>query len=138
MIQPDIKLKKILLIDDNPIDNMISQQFIDASEVPNECITIDSSLDAFDYLEETNPSEFPDVIFLDLNMPIYNGFEFLDKIEKMVNAKIINSKVYVLTSSRNPKDMQRANTYSAVAGYLVKPLNANVVSQICMGAFKSY
>lgn len=130
MLQPKNKFNKILLIDDNPIDNLISQRYINAAKIANECITIDSSLDAYDYFDELPAKDFPDVILLDLNMPMYNGFEFLDKIETLVNAHKINSKVYILTSSNNPKDLQKARTYNAVADYFVKPLNADLVNKI--------
>ncbi|MFN0049421.1 MAG: response regulator [Cytophagales bacterium] len=124
------KYKKIVLIDDNPVDNLISMRYINASKIANECIAIDSSLDAYDYFDELNVSEFPEVILLDLNMPMYSGFEFLDKIEKMVDSHQISSKVYILSSSSNPVDIKRASTYKSVADYFVKPLNADLVSKI--------
>ncbi len=130
MIPPANKFNKIVLIDDNPVDNLISQRYISAAKIAKECITIDSSLDAFDYIDELQAKDFPEVILLDLNMPMYNGFEFLDKIEKLVASNIINSKVYILSSSNNPKDIQKAKSYKVVADYFLKPLNADLVNKI--------
>lgn len=130
MIPTTNKYKRVLLIDDNPVDNLISQRYLRDSKIANECIAIDSSLDAFDYFDELNVVDFPEVILLDLNMPMYSGFEFLDKIEKLVDSHLVKSKVYILSSSSNPKDIQRAKSYKAVADYFVKPLNADYVSRI--------
>ncbi len=130
MIQPVNKFNKILLIDDNPVDNLVAQRFINAAKITKECIAIDSSLDAYDYIEEVSGKEFPEVILLDLNMPMYNGFEFLERIEKMVDNNEIKSKVYILSSSDNPKDVLRAHTFKSVAGYFIKPLNEDSVNKI--------
>lgn len=131
MVAEAPKFKKILLIDDNPVDNLISQRYISNARIAKECITIDSSLDAYDYLfEEIDSKDFPEVILLDLNMPIYNGFEFLDKIEKLKDKQLINSRVYILSSSTNSKDVQRAKSYKSVVDYFVKPLNEDTIKKI--------
>lgn len=124
--------KKLLLIDDNPIDNIISQRYIKDSNLVNECLVIDSSIDAYDYLfdEIDATQDFPDLILLDLNMPVYSGFEFLDKIEKIIDGLHLNSKVVVLSSSSNPSDIKRAKSYKFVIDYFIKPLNREQVNKM--------
>lgn len=123
------KVNKILLIDDNPIDNLISQRYIKKADIAKECVVIDSSIDAYDYLFDYS-EDFPEIILLDLNMPMYNGFEFLDKIQTLVNNQSVKSKVYILTSSSNPKDVLKAKSYNVVADYFTKPLNDDHVNKI--------
>ena len=126
------KYEKLLLIDDNPIDNIINQRYIKDAKIAKEYMVIDSSIDAYDYLfEEIDASkDFPDLILLDLNMPVYSGFEFLDGIQKMIESHHINSKVVVLSSSSNPNDIKKARSYKVVADYFVKPLNPELVNRM--------
>lgn len=66
---------------------------------------------------------FPGVIFLDINMPVMNGWEFLDSIEQRGFKQRIDARIYIVSSSIDKSDFEKAKTYSNVADYLVKPLS---------------
>jgi CheY-like chemotaxis protein len=68
-------------------------------------------------------AEFPQIILLDINMPIWDAWDFLDELNKE-NADIASS-IYVVSSSNDPEDEQRAKAYAQVKGFLLKPIQLN-------------
>lgn len=77
-------------------------------------------------LDGLEKKQIPDFIFLDINMPIMDGWEFLDIYDK--NAP--KACVYMLTSSTNATDMSRSKQYKCIAGYLSKPISKDIVANI--------
>ena len=115
-------MKTVMLVDDSKIANFIMKQVI--SNV-DERLRVQDYIDseqALELLEEVNPT----VIFLDLNMPVMNGWQFLDSITE----KQLNYQVYILTSSTSEQDRQRAMTYTNVVSFLNKPLAQENVAAI--------
>jgi CheY-like chemotaxis protein len=114
---------KVLLIEDNEITNflhkiVLKQAGIDfVDEVLN-------GLDACNYLEKS----CPDIIFLDINMPIMDGWEFLN--EKQVRELCMNVKIAMLTSSPLPEDRKKAENYPSVIAYLEKPLTLEKIEEL--------
>jgi CheY-like chemotaxis protein len=130
------KTKHIVLIDDNKIDCFINQKIISIAykytitKVFNSCNT------ALDYITKTlKSSEFEtlfniDLILLDINIPVMNGFEFLDKLTKM-EAFIKNPiEVHFLSSSNNEKDISEAFKNKFCSGYINKPLTKEMISKL--------
>lgn len=108
----------VLLIDDNPDCNFIMREFIrmmDPSIAVTQC---QSARDGMDELEA--PVHFPDVIYVDINMPITDGFTFVDWYEKHVMDAHPDTKIYMLSSSVRRDDMDKALEYSSVAGFISK------------------
>ena len=103
----------ILLVDDEYISNFINKKLIshiDASVNAIEFSDPEAAFDQLDYIK-------PDLIFLDINMPVMNGWDFLDKMA----AEAKDYKVVILTSSVNAIDHKRAMKYMNVVGYVEKP-----------------
>ena len=110
-------LKNIWFIDDDDINNMLSERLIDKHFPAADCKTF---LDAEEALEEIQKNETlkPDAIFLDINMPRMNGWEFLEELEKLQ----LPVNVYMLTSSIDPRDQEKAHSYNLVKDFISKPL----------------
>lgn len=123
----DKKLNCMLLVDDDTITNTYNQIVINRLEVTHHIEIATDGKQALDYLtrqgsyanaEEEMP--FPEIIFLDINMPGMNGFEFLEAIEKLEVPNI--PKIVMLTTSFLDEDREKAESFDFVKGYLSKPL----------------
>ena len=126
------KFDRVLLIDDNDIDNFINERMITTNFFSNRVIVKNSGESALNYLKENSGEEanLPQIIFLDLNMPIMDGFAFLNEYEKLPDTVKKNCKVIVLSSSISPEDINRASTNPLVVKYVNKPLNERYLAAI--------
>ena len=126
------KYPKVLLVDDNEIDNFINERMILSTKFAGEVIVKNSADAAMNYIQDyaNEETKLPDVIFLDLNMPIKDGFAFLEEYDG-VNDLIKNKcKVIVLSSSISPEDINRASTNPYVSKYINKPLSEKYLDAI--------
>lgn len=126
------RFEQVLLVDDNEIDNFINERIITSSGFSAN-VTVKFSADAaLDYLREVSddPSRIPDVIFLDLNMPVKDGFGFLADYANISDAVKSKAKVIVLSSSISPDDINRASVNPHVFKYLNKPLSEKYLEAV--------
>ncbi|MCX6188205.1 MAG: response regulator [Bacteroidetes bacterium] len=120
-------IQSVFLIDDELIVNMINEKIIKNS---NSSIEVTKFSDAkvalaqLIHIIETDPDQFPDVIFLDINMPGMNGWEFLDQYANFPPSILAVSNVYMLTSSIDSTDIEHSKEYTAVVDFISKPLSA--------------
>lgn len=119
--------RSCLLIDDNPLDNYINTKIISRSNFATEILAIESPEEA---LELLRAGKFrPEIIFLDIRMPVMDGFDFLDEYEKLDIDKD-HIEIVMLTSSINPGDMERAKHYKHVRKYITKTLTPDILLQL--------
>src|ERR1035438_3935139 len=100
----------VLLIDDNEIDNIIHQMVMDRIGFANNTITYQSVEDAIKYLKKSGKGKkkIPEIILLDLIMPVENGFVFLDEFEKLPDSIKMNTKIVVITHSIDERDQVKS------------------------------
>lgn len=115
-----------LLVDDDPVVLMIHDHLIRQGRIHPHPLTYADGQQAWDYLQ--GREEIPSLIFLDINMPVMDGWEFLDK----VTAAGLTTQlyVYITSSSADPRDQAKASAYPSVVGYLEKPLLMAKIEQI--------
>jgi len=126
------RFSRVMLIDDNDIDNLINSRIITSHNFASFVdvrTTTESALDYLRALAADSPN-IPSVIFLDLNMPIMDGFAFLEEFEKMADHIKRSSKVVVLSSSISPDDINKASTNAYVVKYINKPLSESYLDAI--------
>lgn len=113
-----------MIIDDSSADRYIVKQHVLNLNLAANVLSYDNPYEAFLYLKNIKDSGegIPDVIFLDLNMPEMNGFQFLDLFTKLPKNVLKQSKVVIITSSDAPEDMERSADYPQVIKYFLKPL----------------
>ncbi|QXP53689.1 MULTISPECIES: response regulator [Cellulophaga] len=120
---------KILLVEDDEITNYITTTKLKNIGFENVDAVLNGEL-ALEYLAK----EQPNLIFLDVNMPVMDGFEFLDSEE--VKNQYSGIPIVLLTSSSRPKDKEMASRYSNVIEYLEKPLNYEKMKKILLAINK--
>jgi len=126
------RLNLIFIVDDDPIHQQITQIMIDRQGISNSMQAFSDAQEVLDYLagHQGDGSALPDVILLDLNMPVMDGWEFLDAYSTLSNTLCKTIQIYVLTSSIDENDRERVGSYSFVKGYLTKPLSRDTILQL--------
>jgi CheY-like chemotaxis protein len=111
------KTKHILIIDDDDISNFVTRKTLECYDLVDKTTVFDNPMDALDYLK--NSESKPDIILLDIKMPVMNGFEFIEEFNKLN----CNSVIYILSSSVYSKDKDKAKVKGIK--YMSKPLKAS-------------
>ncbi|MFN5325118.1 MAG: response regulator [Bacteroidota bacterium] len=126
------RFEHVLLVDDNEIDNFINERIIVSSGFSSNVVVKFSADAALEYLKTVanDINQIPDIIFLDLNMPVKDGFGFLADFASIDDAIKAKSRVIVLSSSISPDDINRASMNPHVFKYLNKPLSEKYLEAI--------
>jgi CheY-like chemotaxis protein len=124
-----LKLTNVMVVDDDDDYNFLTEEIF-------QDIDIDCSLtfkiwaqDALDFLEK-NQAKFPDLIFLDINMPIMNGWEFLEEYESREYHKAFPTIIVMISSSVYREDKEKAKSFAKVADFIEKPISEKQILQI--------
>jgi len=124
------RYQSVMLIDDNSLDNFINKKLIETNGFSEKVITYQEAGEALEYLRTCPQSEWPEIIFLDINMPVMDGFQFLESFEKLPEDQRMHIRVIMLSTSESFKDLNRANKNPFVRKFLNKPLTLQVLQAI--------
>lgn len=128
----------IMLIDDDAITNYIHERLLRRLDIAKKIKIASNGEEGLEYVEENCPHKeecCPNIIFLDLNMPVMDGFEFLSQFQKNLNEdfKNKNIKIAILTSSNNSGDMKKIRDLGDFS-FLVKPLTKEKLESVLLTA----
>lgn len=119
----------VFLVDDNEVDLFVQKRFIEMKQFAGNIVTFSSPSKALEALT-SNPTHIPGILFLDLNMPMLNGFEFLERVRESSQDLFNRLRVVVLTSSNSQMDRDRAFSFSNVIRFIPKPLTAQGLDEL--------
>lgn len=119
------KIKLACLIDDDPIFIYGTKRLMNEIDFCEEALVYNNGQSALDGLRQRieRGEHFPEVILLDLNMPIMNGWDFLDEFCKIERTKEEDVTVYIISSSIDPRDLEKVKNYDIIHNYILKPLS---------------
>ena len=135
-------LNIILLIDDDEATNFYNQAIIEELDLGAEIKVTYGAQEALDFLtsdskrEEGKPYPQPGIIFLDINMPGMNGWDFLVEYDKLKKSQQANFVIAMLTTSLNPDDETKAKDIEDIKEFLFKPLNGEQIMKIIKSNFE--
>ena len=118
-----------LLIDDNYIDNFVTRKILESGNFADNIIIIQSPHEAIAALRSGTVK--PDVIFLDIRMPVMSGFEFLKEYETLNLHHKERTKIFMLSSSLDPTDMNNSKSNKYVAQFVHKPITHQALEDLC-------
>lgn len=123
------QIGRVFLIDDDSIHLQVTRRMIEQQRVAEHIVCYMEADLAFAFIMNhlSLPALLPDVILLDLNMPVMNGWEFLDAMQHFKDRWPKPVRIYVLTSSLNESDLHLVKSYDMVTGYLAKPLTKEAI-----------
>jgi CheY-like chemotaxis protein len=115
----------VFLVDDDPINNLINRRLLGKTGISSRIDEFLGGQDALEKINQLNPEDSL-LIFLDINMPVLNGWEFLNRY--LENFPERDDKIVILSSSIDFQDRQKADEYKVVSGFLEKPLTIDKIN----------
>lgn len=120
------KMELACIIDDDKIYVNLVKKIIEIKKLSENLLVFQNGKEALEYfktaLKQTEEKKIPEIMFLDLNMPVMDGWEFLGEFMKIKNEFHKNVMLYVVSSSIDPRDLEKVKSYNIVKDYLIKPI----------------
>ncbi len=127
-------IKKILCVDDDPITLMLYKMVIAKASLSDTVIIAKNGQEALEYYDDLKSKKddcFPELMFLDLNMPIMGGWEFLDNfIEAKYKPYNEKTKIIVLSSTIDPNDIEKVKNYPTIIDFISKPITKEMLEKL--------
>jgi len=130
------QLNCILLIDDNDDDNFYHRIILRETCIAKHIQVAETGYEALDFLKKTERA--PELIFLDINMPGMNGWEFLERFRTLGSGRKQDAVIIMLTTSLNPADKKKAASIPEINGFEFKPLTNEMIERILGQWFSNY
>lgn len=129
-------VKNLALVDDDELYVFITTKMIEKSQLVDHIDVFGNGKEILDFVQNkaSDGSLLPDVIFLDLSMPIMDGWQFLDRFAECVPEIEKSIEIFICSSSISPEDIKKANSLDLVTDYVIKPLNRSKIESMLADA----
>ena len=125
------KFIDVLLVEDDPITIMVCDRIIKMTSFAEKVKSCENGKIGLDYLSGLSEgSPTPTIIFLDINMPVMNGWDFLEEFEKIKSRFESLPRIYLLSSTVDPEDYKKAQKFTLVQDFISKPLSKEALQNI--------
>ncbi|MBF9254584.1 response regulator [Pontibacter sp. 172403-2] len=126
--------KRVFIVDDDEVSIFLTEATLDFEAFAEEYQSFMSTKDAIDALlaniDGTSPQPLPEIVFLDLNMPLMSGWGLLDALAPYEQQIIDSTRIFILTSSLDAQEVKRAGKYKLVTDFLEKPLSDTTIQKL--------
>lgn len=126
------KFKLTCIIDDDPIFVFGAKRLMELANFSESFLVFNNGMDAIEHMKtlinNDNGNDMPEIMLLDLNMPIMDGWQFLEEFIQIKPKKPLT--IYIVSSSIDPIDLERAKRYQEITDYVIKPINVNDLNKI--------
>lgn len=124
-------MKKLLFIDDNSLDHFLLKRTFNKYKLAYDVTCSSNCREVLDFLNENrlNEDNLPDIILLDLYMPPFDGWKFLDEIRQFYHHLAKPIRIYILSSSIDPYDIERSLQYPFVKSFMFKPITRETLER---------
>lgn len=125
MSEPAAKIDTVCLIDDDKIYLFSVKRMIEHFHLCNNILVFNNGLEAIEYFQKLRPDDknIPELVLVDINMPVMNGWEFIEAFTDIKPKFPEIKNVYMVSSSPDPRDKNKAMSYPVITGFMIKPLN---------------
>lgn len=124
-----MRIPEIITIEDDPITSLLLRKLIERNKDIELCLSFTNGEEAFDFVKKRiHDHHVPELILLDINMPIMDGWQFLDALSNYSEAQKI--QVYIMTSSIDTGDFERSKNYDLIKGYFYKPISPKMLEEV--------
>lgn len=130
--EPDPKFETVMIIDDNPVDLYIISRMITKNNFGKNVLHYTEAEEAMKYLQENqdNISKLPQVIFVDIYMPLMSGFEFLEAYDLLSDTLKNHCRTYIISSTIDNEDIARSSSNTNVVSFHIKPITKEFLDRI--------
>ncbi len=126
------KIEIACIIDDDDIYVYGVKKLIQIKQLCNHLMVFSNGREALNHLKPilNIPELLPEVIFLDINMPVMNGWQFLEEFSNLNVQQVKDITIYMISSSLDPRDMDRAKAIESISKYIVKPVTLDMLVEV--------
>jgi CheY-like chemotaxis protein len=130
-------IKHICIIDDDKIYRFTTEKYIEMLKLADSITTFSDGEEALDYFKENalDKDKLPDIILLDVNMPVMDGWDFIEEYSKIKPRPVKNIVLYMVTSSIDERDRKKASSMSVIHDFVVKPIGEKQLVELIKKAF---
>ena len=119
-----------LIIDDNEIDQLVTGKLLQTKLGATRILTFNNGKEGLDWMEQNSNTDLAIILFLDIKMPVMNGFEFMEKFKALNENIKRRTLIFMLSSTLDPEEIERAIRYEHVDTILEKPLSIDQLSNL--------
>lgn len=128
-------INTVLSIDDDKVTQILNGIHLNSNKFCSNIIEAYNGLEALDFFKKLDSGEismenFPEIIFLDLNMPMMDGWDFFETFKVEFPHFEVKTKIFILSSSINPSDVERTKNEKSIVAFLAKPLNGETLKKV--------